>query len=203
MSENMSENIQKRERSNSNFLHTIIHNELVTEKPKNAINEIETKIDEDDIENQNTSRRIKFIINDDEDVDYDNSLSSQYNCLTCITGCSALIGICLIVSSILWLIFSIKALVNESNNSLQEKCKNNNVWAVLLSVTAITVIQIICKIMTNYDDDDNNNNNNNNKSNIIISCCFNIALFIWGGFELYTPCAYDNLRSFRTYQMLE
>ena len=100
-----------------------------------------------------------------------------------------------IVAWICWIIYSIIALANNSNDHIRAICNDSNIWACLLTMVVISLIQFFVVKQNKSQDED---------SSPVAACCslvVSIGLYIWEAIELFNPCAYDS-RPTNVYTML-
>jgi len=75
-------------------------------------------------------------------------------------------------------VFSIIALVETSHKELQEDCPETNIWIYLLVIliTSNSTTRIACKSLTDSKD-----------NGVVLGCSLisNLAIIIWGGYELW------------------
>ena len=91
-----------------------------------------------------------------------------------------------------WIILSIIALANKSNDDIRDKCDNSNIWVCLLILVVIGILSIISGSKSSED----------KKTTILPIVLFNIAFIIWVGIELYKPCALNHLSDMNIYIIL-
>ena len=110
-----------------------------------------------------------------------------------LTGGCTILG--LVVAWICWIVYSIIALSNNSNDHIQEICDDSNIWACLLTMVVISLLQFFVVKQNKSRDED---------SSPVAACCslvVSIGLYIWEAIELFNPCAYDS-RPTNVYTML-
>lgn len=98
------------------------------------------------------------------------------------------------VGIIIWEVYAIISLVNNSNTDIQNICPESNIWAALLSIVIVTGINMLIRTRKNTK----SNNDKNNKGEAI-SSCLGLALFIWLCVELFNTCALNNLHENSVY----
>lgn len=120
-------------------------------------------------------------------------------CLSCST---TIIVFGMLSSYIIWMVFAIKSLINNSNQDIKDKCENSDIWVCLLVVVIISGLQLIT----------NNNSLVSNKTesesetsmySIFVKVVLDITVAIWAGIELFNPCVQDKLDVNNVYIMLE
>ena len=113
-------------------------------------------------------------------------------CLILGGGCTML-G--LFVAWICWIIYSIIALANNSNDDIRDICSDSNLWACLLTIVILSLIQVVSgKSSASKEEGEPP----------IAACCslvISIGFFIWEAIELFNPCAL-NSRPTSVYIML-
>ena len=158
-------------------------------------------VQENDIENQNHDF-INFYGNkknfDKTTLDIEkNEKSNLECCVTCFGGCGfILLMLGIVVGWITWAIFSVTALVNTSNDEIKDKCSDSNLWILLLLTVIIGFINLLTSnVKSNKEDEEQKVN--------VVNSLVSIALLIWSGIELFSPCALDNLDDTRIYLLVE
>ena len=88
---------------------------------------------------------------------------------------------------ILWVTFSIKALVDTSDADIRHVCESSNLWACLITI----VILIILGILDYLYYESSNKKEELVEAITILYCRLIVwaALTIWIGVELFNPCA--------------
>lgn len=94
---------------------------------------------------------------------------------------------------VVWIVFSIISLVQESNTQVQDACGNSYLWFCLCTMTVLNG----CNLLLNL----NRSNDEESKGNLFIAC-LSIAGFIWMAVELFAPCPIDKLRELRVWKLL-
>ena len=91
------------------------------------------------------------------------------------------------VAYILWVTFSIKALVDTTDADIRHVCESSNLWACLITFVILIILGILGYLCSE---------SSNKKEEVVeastILCCRLIvwaALTIWIGVELFNPCA--------------
>lgn len=88
---------------------------------------------------------------------------------------------------VVWEVYAIIALVNNSNETVKSSCENSNLWTALLCTCIITGLNLLF----------NNKHREKDESNKLggISGCLGLGVFIWLCVELFNDCAISNLRN--------
>ena len=91
------------------------------------------------------------------------------------------------IGMVVWEIFAIIALVNNSDETVKSNCENSNLWTALLCTCIITGLNLLF----------NNKHQEKDESNKLggISGCLGLGVFIWLCVELFNDCAISNLRN--------
>lgn len=91
------------------------------------------------------------------------------------------------VGMVIWEIFAIIALVNNSDETIKSSCENSNLWTAMLCTCIITGLNLLV----------NNKRRDNDESNKAssLSGCLGLGVFIWLCVELFNDCAMSNLRN--------
>ena len=133
----------------------------------------------------------------EKDNDKNDCCKNIFICcnFSCI-GLTGLTILAIILGCIIWVIFAIKALVNNTNSDIKDKCPKSDIWAVLLTNVIIFGINLLASLINNKKEEDDNYRKN------IVMFCIQISILIWGGFELNTACARNNLNDEKVYIML-
>ena len=127
---------------------------------------------------------------------YDNShncqsvVKSMCTCMGILLGGASLMGI--IGGYVAWLILSIIALSNKSNDDIKDICPNSNIWVCLLILVVIGVVSIL----------GGSKSGEKKEGTILIILLFNIAFVIWVGLEVHKQCAVDHLSDMTIYMYL-
>ena len=108
-------------------------------------------------------------------------------------GCTVILGLAAAV--ICWIVYSIIALANNSNDDIRDICNDSNLWACLLTMVILSLIQVgTGKSSASKEEGEPP----------IAACCslvISIGFFIWEAIELFNPCAL-NSRPTSVYIML-
>ena len=108
-------------------------------------------------------------------------------------GCTVILG--LAAALICWIVYSIIALANNSNDDIRDICSDSNLWACLLTMVILSLIQVgTGKSSASKEEGEPP----------IAACCslvISIGFFIWEAIELFNPCAL-NSRPTSVYIML-
>ena len=117
-------------------------------------------------------------------------------CVVSIGLCSmVLLVIALIVGSVAYYVYSIMALVENSNDSIKKECKKSNMWAYLLTVIIVNLVVL------------NNSKPKKDEGTVIItsiiSLIITISLCTWGSIEYWNDCVQDNLSNTLIFKMIE
>ena len=86
-----------------------------------------------------------------------------------------------------WEIFTIMALVNNSDAEIKAICGGSNLWGALLATCIIVGLNLLIQNKPRSNDDPN-------KSGATASCLA-LGIFIWLCVELFNDCAMSNLRN--------
>ena len=88
---------------------------------------------------------------------------------------------------VVWEVFAIIALVNNSDETVKSSCENSNLWSALLCTCIITGLNLLF----------NNKRREKDESNKLgsVSGCLGLGVFIWLCVELFNDCAISNLRN--------
>jgi hypothetical protein len=117
-------------------------------------------------------------------------IKSMCTCFGLFIGIGTLLGI--IGGCFTWLILSIIALANNSNDDIQDICPNSNLWVCLLILVVISLTGSLGV----------SNSGDNKPGAAVVAMLFNMALSIWIGLELHKQCAVDNLSEMNIYMYL-
>ncbi len=133
------------------------------------------------------------------DINNNNTTGEKLinSCGTCCIGLSGITLALIIFGSIVWNIFAIKALNHTSNGDIKDKCKNSDIWVILLVNVVIFGLNFLVGLINNKNQDDDNNVTKNT-----IQFCLQLGIFIWTGIELNTDCAKNNLTDENIYILL-
>ena len=127
---------------------------------------------------------------------YDNShncqsvVKSMCTCMGILLGGAFLMGI--IGGYVAWLILSIIALSNKSNDDIKDICPNSNIWVCLLILVVMGVLSIL----------GGSKSGEKKEGTILVIASFNLAFVIWVGLELHKQCAVDHLSDMTIYMYL-
>tara|TARA_B100000424_G_C22911896_1_gene485155 strand:- start:300 stop:878 length:579 start_codon:yes stop_codon:yes gene_type:complete len=106
-----------------------------------------------------------------------------------------LLALALIGASIAYYVLSIMSLVRDSNESIQNECKNSNIWAYLLTVMIVNLIVL------------NNSKPKDDEGNAIMSCFISLLITIglctWGSIEFWNDCIHDNFSNTLIFKMVQ
>ena len=138
--------------------------------------------------------------NNDNNNDSNNDNNNDNNVISTISSICKCMGfslagltlIGLLGGYVTWIILSIIALANNSNDDIRDKCDNSNIWVCLLILVVIGILSIISGSKSSED----------KKTTILPIVLFNIAFIIWVGIELYKPCALNHLSDMNIYIIL-
>ena len=119
-----------------------------------------------------------------------------FNC--CCIGVSTITLLAVVFGCIVWVIFGIKALNHTSNREIKDKCKNSDLWIILLVNVVIFGVNLLVGLINN----NNNKDDNDNITKNIIQFCLQIGILVWTGLELNTNCAKNNLSDENIYILL-
>lgn len=100
--------------------------------------------------------------------------------------CSLILQMLISGGLVVWEIFAIIALTNNSNQSIQNHCKHSNLWAALLTTCIITGINIIVSAKNSAQEEKNSSN---------ILHCLGLGVFVWLIVEIFNDCAMSHLRN--------
>lgn len=115
----------------------------------------------------------------------------------CISGCSlALIVVGLIGSSVAYYVFCVISLVRDSHDSIQEKCKDSNLWPFILVILIMNLV--VAKSNTNNKEDDSGK-----ICSLITSLIITASLCTWGSLEFWRPCVQDKLSNLLIFTMVK
>ena len=117
-------------------------------------------------------------------------MSSQQSSLSQSESSWCMTLIChLLVSAgmVVWEIFTIMALVNNSDAEIKAICGGSNLWGALLATCIIVGLNLLVHNKPRSNDDPN-------KSGATASC-LTLGIFIWLCVELFNDCAISNLRN--------
>ena len=117
-------------------------------------------------------------------------IKSMCTCFGLFIGIVTLLGI--IGGGITWLILSIIALANNSNDDIQDICPNSNLWVCLLILVVISLTGTLGV----------SNSGDKKPGAAVVAMLFTMALAIWVGLELHKQCAVDNLSEMHIYMYL-
>lgn len=135
-----------------------------------------------------------------EDKWYDKFEVCSYLCIG-IAGIS-LLGI--VGLYLTWIVLSIKALTNISNDDIKDKCNESDMWSLLLTIVVYNGITLIMiSLNPNTDNDKSDTDKSNNYVSEISKFCIGTALLIWCGIEIFEPCVQDNLSDNIIYNLLQ
>ena len=99
-------------------------------------------------------------------------------------GCTLVLGVA--IALICWIVYSIIALVNNSNDDIRAVCNDSNLWACLLTMVILSLIQVgTGKSAASKEEGETP----------VAACCslvISIGLFIWEAIELFNPCIQDH-----------
>lgn len=105
-------------------------------------------------------------------------------------GFSRLLRAIVCIAYILWVTFSIKALVDTTDADIRHVCESSNLWACLITIVILTIAWILSYLCSD---------SSKKKEEVVeastTACCQLIvwaALTIWIGVELFNPCAIKN-----------
>lgn len=160
---------------------------------------------------KSNEKKNPIITFNDHIINFDNSNTHHINIDNDVSICDKLISCCnfccigvttatlfaIVLGSIVWIIFAIKALNHTSNSDIKDKCKNSDLWVILLVNVIIFGVNLLVGLINN-----NNKDNNDNTTKNIIQFCLQIGIFIWTGIELNTDCAKNNLTDENIYILL-
>uniref|UniRef100_A0A6C0CQJ2 Transmembrane protein n=1 Tax=viral metagenome TaxID=1070528 RepID=A0A6C0CQJ2_9ZZZZ len=90
----------------------------------------------------------------------------------------------IVIGLVTWEIFAIIALVNNSNEDIQEQCSTSNLWAALLSTCIVTGINMLFNRKTDEE--------NQGPFGKMVGC-LGLGIFIWLCVEIFNDCAMNNL----------
>ena len=119
------------------------------------------------------------------------------SCNFCCIGVTTATLFAIVLGSIVWVIFAIKALNHTSNSDIKDKCKNSDLWIILLVNVIMFSVNLLVGLINN-----NNKANNDDTTKNIIHFCLQIGILIWTGIELNTNCAKNNLNDENIYILL-
>ena len=122
--------------------------------------------------------------------------SAGTNCMVGMVFCSVVVLLFgLVGASVAYYVFSIMALVEDSNDSLQKECKNSNMWGYLLTVIIVNLVVL------------NNSKPKDDEGSIIMSSIISILIMIslctWGSIEFWNDCVQDNLSNTLIFKMIQ
>ena len=98
-----------------------------------------------------------------------------------------IIQLLLSIGMVVWEIFTIIALVNNSDAEIKAVCGGSNLWGALLATCIIVGLNLLIQNKPRSNDDPN-------KSGATASC-LGLGIFIWLCVELFNDCAMSNLRN--------
>jgi hypothetical protein len=128
-----------------------------------------------------------------------NYIANVFPCLATLTICGVLIlVIALIGGAVTFTIYSVMALVNNSNNSIQDVCSGSNIWSFLLVVLISGFLQTSQSASSASSESEG--------AKVISALCFlvvQIGLMVWAGLELWANrCAASSLSDNPVYRMV-
>lgn len=106
-----------------------------------------------------------------------------------------------VIGIIVWCIFSITALANETNYEIRQICEKSNLWGVLITLLLITII-LTTHIITYDVLIGKYNYNVINKKIFFVLVNIIFILLIWSCIELYNQCSKNNLINLILYKCL-
>jgi hypothetical protein len=110
----------------------------------------------------------------------------------CLKCCSCLTEFVLDVGIATWIVFSVIALINETDNEVRSACSDSNLWQCMCCITAFTGFNLLVSMYKSSE----------NTKGSTLAVCFTLAGFIWMATELFQPCSMDNLQSFQLWKLL-
>ena len=116
----------------------------------------------------------------------------------CCIGLTGITLFAIIMGSIVWVIFAIKALINNTNSDIKDKCPKSDIWGILLTNVIVFGINLLSTMINNKKEEDEDDNYTKN----IVMACIQLSILIWTGFELNTTCARNNLNDEEIYILL-
>ena len=128
--------------------------------------------------------------NYDDSNNCQSVVKSMCTCMGILVGGASLLGI--IGGYVAWLILSIIALSNKSNDDIKDICPNSNIWVCLLILVVIGVLSII----------GGSKSGEKKEGTLVVVLLFNIAFIIWVGIEVHNSCALNNLSDMTIYVYL-
>ena len=128
-----------------------------------------------------------------------NYLTNVFPCLATLTMCAVIIlAIALIGGAVTFTVYSVMALVNNSNNSIQDVCSGSNIWSFLLVVLISGFLQTSQSASSASSESEG--------AKVISALCFlvvQIGLMVWAGLELWANrCAASSLSDNLVYRMV-
>ena len=127
---------------------------------------------------------------DDDSNNCQSVVKSMCTCMGILVGGAFVLGI--IGGYVAWLILSIIALSNKSNDDIKDICPNSNIWVCLLILVVIGVLSII----------GGSKSGEKKEGTLVVVLLFNIAFIIWVGIEVHNSCALNNLSDMTIYMYL-
>ena len=106
-----------------------------------------------------------------------------------------------VIGIIIWSVFSIIALANESNYKIRQICEKSNLWSILITILLMTII--LTTHLITYDVLIGKYNYNIiNKKIIFVLVNIIFILLIWSCIELYNQCSKKYLINLILYKCL-
>lgn len=117
--------------------------------------------------------------------------------IACAAGTGLMLVLALLGSCVAYYVFCIMALIDDSHDSLQEKCSNTNIWPFILTVLILNLG--VAKNTSGSGGD-------KNEPNIIgmfISIIVLVSLCTWGSVEFWNDCVQKKLSNTLIFTMVE
>jgi hypothetical protein len=128
-----------------------------------------------------------------------NYIENIFPCLATTSVCLAMIiGIMIIGGAVTFSVYSVVALINNSNNSIQDVCSGSNLWSFLLVTLIVGLLQSSQSASSAASE--------SRGAKLMSALCVvvvQIGLMVWSGLELWANrCAANNLSENLVYKMV-
>lgn len=117
--------------------------------------------------------------------------------IACGIGMGIILAFGFLGASIAYYVYCIMALVNDSHDSIQEKCSNSNIWPFILTVLIINLC--VAKNTSGSAKDENGSN----PINIFVSILILVSLCCWGSIEFWNNCVQNKLSDTLIFTMVK
>ncbi len=136
-----------------------------------------------------------------ESVNRKNNIPAKedhlFFCKCLVINTIILIVLGLIGAAVAYYVFSIMALVEDSNESIQKECKNSNIWAYLLTVIIVNLF------LGNNSKPSKDGDVGDVVMSTFISLIVLVGLCTWGSIEFWKDCVQDKLSTTLIFKMIE